>query len=448
MPGNILIVDDEEQLRKLLTRIISLEGFKVFQANTLKTAIEVLSQQPIDVVLCDVRLPDGNGVDFVKTLKKSFPSLEIILLTAYGNIADGVQSMKNGAFDYITKGDDNDRIIPLLYQAVDKSLFQQKSAVKVGDKTHYDFESIIGESAAIKNAVTLAKKISGSDSTVLLLGETGTGKEVFANAIHQNSKRKNNSLVAINCSAFNKELLEGELFGHKAGAYTGAIKDKKGLIEIAEGGTLFLDEIGELNIDLQAKLLRVLENGEFIKLGGTKISKADVRIIAATNRELKREIEQEHFREDLYYRLNVFTIELPALRDRVQDIPALIDFFLTRFTEKENKQPIQLSKEALYLLQQYPWKGNIRELKNVLERAAILVDGSEIVPEHLPYEIQKQNSKVLQELSLAAIEKQHIQKILQYTNGNKAKAARLLEIGLATLYRKMEEYTISPGLSK
>ena len=440
MIGNILIVDDEEQLRKLLTRIISLEGFKVVEASTLKTAMEVLSHQSIDVVLCDVRLPDGNGVDFVTTIKKNFPSLEIILLTAYGNIADGVQSIKNGAFDYITKGDDNDRIIPLLYQAVDKSLFQQKSAVKVGDKTHYDFGSIIGESTAIKNAVTLAKKISGSDSTVLLLGETGTGKEVFANAIHQNSKRKNNSLVAINCSAFNKELLEGELFGHKAGAYTGAIKDKKGLIEIAEGGTLFLDEIGELNIDLQAKLLRVLENGEFIKLGDTKISKADTRIIAATNRELRKEIEQGHFREDLYYRLNVFTIELPALRDRAQDIPALIDFFLTRFSEKENKQPIQLSKEALHLLQQYAWKGNIRELKNVLERAAILMDGPEILPEHLPYEIQKQNSTVLQELSLAAVEKQHIQKILQHTNGNKAKAARLLEIGLATLYRKMEEY--------
>lgn len=447
MVGNILIVDDEEQLRKLLTRIISLDGFKVVQASTLKAAMEVLSSQPIDVVLCDVRLPDGNGVDFVKTIKRNFPSIETILLTAYGNIADGVQSIKNGAFDYITKGDDNDRILPLLYQAVDKSFLQQKSAVKVGDKKHYDFESIIGESAAIKNAVTLAKKISGSDSTVLLLGETGTGKEVFANAIHQNSKRKNNSLVAINCSAFNKELLEGELFGHKAGAYTGAIKDKKGLIEIAEGGTLFLDEIGELNIDLQAKLLRVLENGEFIKLGDTKISKADTRIIAATNRELRKEIAQGHFREDLYYRLNVFTIELPALRDRAQDIPALIDFFLTRFSEKENK-PIQLSKEALHLLQQYSWKGNIRELKNVLERAAILVDGSEILPEHLPYEIQKQNSSSLQELSLAAVEKQHIQKILQHTNGNKAKAARLLEIGLATLYRKMEEYAIPPGFSK
>ncbi len=448
MAGNILIIDDEEQLRKLLTRIISLEGFKVFQAASLKAANEILFNQEVDVVLCDVKLPDGNGVEFVKVVKGNFPPLEIILLTAYGNIADGVQAIKNGAFDYITKGDDNDRIIPLLYQALDKAVYQKKSAVKVSDKPQYDFESIIGQSAAIKTAITLAKRISASDSTVLLLGETGTGKEVFANAIHHNSKRRNKSLVAINCSAFNKELLEGELFGHKAGAYTGALKDKKGLIEVADGGTLFLDEIGELDIELQAKLLRVLENGEFIKLGDTKISKADVRIIAATNRELKKEMEQGHFREDLYYRLNVFTIELPALRNRGQDIPELIQFFLTRFTEKEQRQPVHPNKEALHLLQQYSWRGNIRELKNVLERAVILVDGSEILPEHLPYEIQKQNTTGLQELSLAAVEKQHIQKILQYTNGNKAKAARLLEIGLATLYRKMEEYAISPGFSK
>jgi DNA-binding NtrC family response regulator len=448
MPATVLIIDDEEQLRKLLSRIISLEGFTVVEANSLKAAKHALSHQSIDAVLCDVRLPDGNGVEFVKNVKSDHPAVEVILLTAYGNIADGVQAIKNGAFDYIVKGDDNDRIIPLLHQALDKALHQKRSAVTINNKNSLDFGSIIGESAAIKNAIGLAQKIAASDSTVLLLGETGTGKEVFANAIHLNSKRKNNSLVAINCSAFSKELLEGELFGHKAGAYTGALKDKKGLIEVADGGTLFLDEIGELNIDLQAKLLRVLENGEFIKVGDTKISKANVRIIAATNRDLQKDITQGHFREDLYYRLNAFTIMLPSLRDRSGDIPALADFFLVLFAEKENRHPLQINKKALDLLHQYNWKGNIRELKNVLERAAILVDGQEILPEHLPYEIQKQNATVLPELSLAAVERQHIQKILQNTNGNKAKAARLLEIGLATLYRKMEEYAITPGLSK
>jgi two-component system, NtrC family, response regulator len=447
MPGRILIIDDEEQLRKLLSRIISLEGFETTEAASLKEASAVLAKKDIDVILCDVKLPDGNGVEFVKNTKLNYPAIEIILLTAYGNIVDGVQAIKNGAFDYIVKGDDNNRILPLLYQAMDKAGFQKRSGVKVDDKPGYDFSSIIGKSDAIQAAVKLARKISDSDATVLLLGETGTGKEVFANAIHYNSKRSKKSLVAINCSAFSKDLLEGELFGHKAGAYTGAVKDKKGLIEVADGGTLFLDEIGELNPDLQAKLLRVLENGEFIKLGDTKISKADVRIIAATNRDLKKEIGRGHFREDLFYRLNVFGIELPALRDRVTDIPALVDFFLDRFSTKENKLPIHAGKEALQLLQQYAWKGNVRELKNVLERAVILVDGQEILPEHLPYEIQKQNSND-NGLSLAAIEKQHIQKILQSAGGNKAKAARVLEIGLATLYRKMEEYDIRTIISK
>lgn len=447
MTGNILIIDDEEQLRKLLTRIVTLEGFKVAEANSVKNALESLNRNQPEVILCDVRLPDGNGVDFIKTVKSQFPAIEIILLTAFGNIADGVQAIKNGAFDYIVKGNDNNRIIPLLHQAMELVTTRKDTAIKISDKVASGFETIIGESPLIKNAIRLAGKIADSDSIVLLLGETGTGKEVFANAIHHNSKRKNNSLVAINCSAFNKELLEGELFGHKAGAYTGATKDKKGLIEMAEGGTLFLDEIGELNIELQAKLLRVLENGQFIKLGDTRISKADVRIIAATNRNLQKQVELGQFREDLYYRLNVFTIELPSLRDRDEDIPALANYFLKRFVEKENRNAVHLSKTTVQLLQQYIWKGNIRELKNVIERSVILVDGAEILPEHLPYEIQKQNARGEHELSLAAVEKQHIQKILLYTKGNKAKAARLLEIGLATLYRKMEEYEIPSTLS-
>jgi DNA-binding NtrC family response regulator len=448
MPGTILLVDDEDKLRSLLKRIIALEGYTVLEADNLRSAEKILDKETVDIVLCDVKLPDGNGVDFVKQAKKDHPSAEFILLTAFGNIPDGVQAIKNGAFDYITKGDDNDRIIPLLHQAMDRVSLQKKSAVTVKKKNSFDFNAIIGESPAIKKVIELAKKIAGNDSTVLLLGETGTGKEIFANAIHQNSKRKNNPLVAINCSAFSKELLEEELFGHKAGAFTGAMKDKKGLIEMAENGTLFLDEIGELNIDLQAKLLRVLENGEFIKVGDNKVSKANVRIIAATNRDLKKDITEGHFREDLYYRLNVFTIELPPLRERTEDIPALVNFFLAQFAEKENKLAVQAGKASLQLLQKNDWKGNIRELKNVLVRAAILADGPEILPEHLPYEIQQQNRLQSPEFSLASVERQHIQKILQYTGGNKTAAARLLGIGLATLYRKIEEYSIVTTASK
>jgi two-component system NtrC family response regulator len=442
MAGNILLIDDEEGLRKLLGRIISLEGFKVDEAGSIRAAFDILKRKEIDVVLCDVKLPDGNGVEFVKEAKAKYPLTEIILLTAYGNIPDGVQAIKNGGFDYITKGNDNDRIVPLLYQAMDKVKAQKKSAVKIKEAGTYSFNDIIGKSAAIREVVALAKKIAPADTNVLLLGETGTGKEVFANAIHTNSKRSGKSFVAINCSAFTKELLEGELFGHKAGAYTGAAKDKKGLIELADGGTLFLDEIGELNIDLQSKLLRVIENGEFIKLGDVRTTKVDVRIIAATNRDLVKSIEDGCFREDLYYRLNVFAIQLPPLRDRVEDIAALVQYFISRYGAKENKVDLQISNEALKLLEQHAWKGNIRELRNVIERATVLADEAEILPEHLPYEIQRQNKKAPDNLTMASVEKSHIQKVLQHAKGNKTKAAEYLGIGLTTLYRKMEEYHI------
>ena len=372
MTGNILIIDDEEQLRRLLSRLIGLEGFSVEEAGTLKTGLDILKRKEMDVILCDVKLPDGNGVDFIKEAKRSYPLIEIILLTAYGNIPDGVQAIKNGGFDYITKGNDNDRIIPLLYQALDKVVAQRKSAIKIKENGTYGFDNIIGNSVAIKETITLARKIAPTDATVLLLGETGTGKEVFANAIHSNSKRAAKPFIAINCSAITKDLLEGELFGHKAGAYTGAIKDKKGLIELADEGTLLLDEIGELSIDLQSKLLRVLENGEFIKLGDSRTTKVNVRIIAATNRDLVKSIAEGDFREDLFFRLNVFTIQLPALRQRMEDIPELANHFLRYFSGKENKPLPEISKAAMELLQQHPWKGNIRELRNVVERLVIL----------------------------------------------------------------------------
>ena len=443
MTGNILIIDDEEQLRKLLGRIIGLEGFSVEEAGTLRAARDVLKRKDMDVILCDVKLPDGNGVDFISDVKKNYPLIQTILLTAYGNIPDSVQAIKNGALDYITKGNDNDRIIPLLYQAMGKVVAQRQSAVKIKDKGTNGFDDIIGKSDVILKCINLARKIAPTDATVLLLGETGTGKEVFANAIHSNSKRSNKPFIAINCSAFTKDLLEGELFGHKAGAYTGATKDKKGLIELANDGTLFLDEIGELNIDLQSKLLRVLENGEFIKLGDIKTTKVNVRIIAATNRELSRSIADGSFREDLYFRLNVFTIQLPSLRERREDIEELALHFVKQYAVKENKPSLGLDEATLRLLQQHPWKGNIRELKNVIERASILSETGKILPEHLPFEIQKENRSATESLSLSSVEKNHIEKVLGYTKGNKTKAAEFLGIGLTTLYRKLEEYHIN-----
>ena len=442
-----MIIDDEEKLRTLLSRIIRLEGLTVLEADTLKAGNRLLEKEDIDVVLCDVKLPDGNGVDFVRDLKVRHPLVEAILLTAYGNIADGVMAMKNGAFDYITKGDDNDKIIPLLSRALEKVQLQKRvSQLEQQVGKRYTFETILGHSPLIAEAIAMARKVAPTEATVLLLGETGTGKEVFAQAIHHASKRINKPFIALNCSSFSKELLESELFGHKAGSFTSASRDKKGLIEEANLGTLFLDEIGEMHIDLQAKLLRVLETSEFIKVGDTKPTRVNVRIIAATNRELQQEVDEGRFRDDLYYRLNVFTISLPSLRDRKKDIPAIAEFYLRWFSSKGNKRIDSMSKEFLDRLQQHEWKGNIRELKNIIERAVILSDGQQLTLENLPTELQVTGAKSngpLSAFDLASVEKLHIQRVLNHTRGNKTEAARLLNIGLTTLYRKIEEYKLS-----
>ncbi|WP_188050507.1 sigma-54 dependent transcriptional regulator [Flavobacterium sp. GP15] len=443
---NILIIDDEEKLRGLLARIVKSEGFVVLEAADLKSGFKKLEQNEIDVVLCDVKLPDGNGVEFLEKIKASFPLTEVILLTAYGKISDGVQAMKNGAFDYIVKGDDNDKIIPLLYKAIEKVTLQQK--IKQLEKRiskKYSFDAIIGKSKGLEQVIELSKKVANTDSTVLLTGETGTGKEVFAQAIHENSNRAGKSFVALNCSTFSKELLESELFGHKQGSFTGAIKDKKGFIEEANGGTLFLDEIGEMPIDLQAKLLRVLETSEYIPVGDSTPKKSNFRLIAATNRNLKTESDEKRFRQDLYFRLNIFEITIPPLRERIKDIEPLTHYFVSQFAEKMNRQTLQIDSDFLQKLEVYQWPGNIRELKNVIERSVILCSSTVLSTDLLPYEMQQENSKNVKSLSafsMQSVEKLHIQKLLNYTKGNKAEAARLLEIGIATLYRKLEEYNI------
>ncbi|MDQ1163119.1 two-component system NtrC family response regulator [Chryseobacterium sp. SORGH_AS 447] len=438
MHGNILIIDDEIKLLKLLGMILSQENFNVKEASTARSAMTMLEQHEFDIVLSDVRLPDAFGIDLVKSIKTKYPHLEIILMTAFGNITDAVQAMKNGAYDYLVKGDDNDKIIPLAYKAMEKakdnrSKIIQKATNKKG------FDSIIGTSPLILQAKKLAEKVALTDATVLLTGETGTGKEVFANAIHEGSDRKKNSFVAINCSAFSKDILESELFGHKAGAFTGAVKDKKGLIEEANGGTLFLDEIGEMPIELQAKLLRVLETREFIKMGETKVSKSDFRLIAATNRDLEEEIRQGNFREDLYFRLNIFEIRLPSLRERKEDLKALAKNFVEVFVQKLHLSDVEVNPDYYKTLEKNDWKGNIRELRNTVERSMILMNDRVLDAESLPHYSEKVPAEK-DSLSIKSLEKEHIQKVLEYTKGNKAEAARLLEIGIATLYRKLEEY--------
>lgn len=421
--SKILIIDDEVQIRTLLTRMMELEGYDVCQAGDCRAALKQLELQNPDVVLCDVFLPDGNGVDLVLAIKKAAPNVEVILLTAHGNIPDGVQAIKNGAFDYITKGDDNNKIIPLISRAVEKARMNvrlEKLEKKVGQT--YSFDSILGESKVLKDAVSLAQKVSGTDVPVLLTGETGTGKEVFAQAIHYSSKRARQNFVAVNCSSFSKELLESEMFGHKAGSFTGALKDKKGLFEEANNGTIFLDEIGEMAFELQAKLLRILETGEYIKIGDTKPTRVNVRIIAATNRNLSQEIVAGRFREDLFYRLSVFQIHLPPLRERAGDIRLLAKAFIKSFAEQLARPVVEIAPAFLEALDSQPWKGNIRELRNVIERSMIVCESGYLDIADLPFDIQNahyehSNDSSPGSFELSAMERRHIARVLEYTKG-------------------------------
>ena len=444
--NKLLIIDDELQIRKLLSRLMELEGYEVFQASDCRTGLRQAEVCSPLVTLCDVRLPDGNGVDLIAKIKKVCPLTEIIMLTAHGNIADGVQAIKNGAFDYITKGDDNNKIIPLISRAMEKALMSKRLEqleAEVGNR--YSFDSILGSSKQIKEAVSLARKVADTDIPVLLTGETGTGKEVFAQAIHVAGSRKNKSFVAVNCSAFSKELLASEMFGHKAGSFTGATKDKKGLFEEANNGTIFLDEIGEMEFELQAKLLRILETGEFLKIGDTKPTKVNVRIIAATNRNLQKEIEENRFREDLFYRLSVFQIHLPTLRERSEDIEILAKSFIETFAAKLTRRINNISLEYMIALKRHAWRGNIRELRNVIERSLIVCSNESLTLEDLPVEILHSHIEEFtgnnsSDLDMASVERRHIARVLQFAKGNKTETARLLKIGLTTLYRKIEEY--------
>ena len=443
--NKILLIDDEPTIRMLLSRILELEGYEVLKAKDRATALYILNKQEVQVVLCDVFLPDGNGVDMVRELQPLAPNAKIILLTAHGNIPDGVQAIKNGAFDYIVKGDDNRKIIPIVSRAMDAIAAEQKQQSKKKDVrvNTVTFGNIVGKSPALAHVISQASKVAATDVAVLINGETGTGKELFAQAIHNASHRSAGAFLALNCSAFSRELLESELFGYKEGAFTGAVKDKRGLLEEANHGTVFLDEIGEMALELQSKLLRVLETGEFVKVGDTKTTRVDVRIISATNRNLKEEIANGRFREDLYFRLSVFRIELPPLRQRREDILPLAQHFAERFSKQIGCPVPALSPDAKSLFLSYPWPGNVREMMNTMEHALIVCD-SEVTREDLPIDMLSDESSTQADdsLDLKSVERNHIIKVLHHTHGNKTETARLLKIGLTTLYRKIEEYGI------
>ena len=444
--NKILVIDDEPTIRMLLSRILGLEGYEVLKAKDRATALYTLKKQEVQVVLCDVFLPDGNGVDMVQELQQLAPAAKIILLTAHGNIPDGVQAIKNGAFDYIVKGDDNRKIIPIVNRAMDAiaTELKQQGKKKIVRANTFSFDNIVGKSSALSDVISQARKVAATDVSVLINGETGTGKEVFARAIHSESQRRSEAFLALNCSAFSRELLESELFGYKAGAFTGAVKDKRGLLEEANHGTIFLDEIGEMALELQSKLLRVLETGEFVKVGDTKTTHVDVRILSATNRNLKEEIASGRFREDLYFRLSVFRIMLPPLRQRKEDILLLARQFIERYAKQIGRPAPVLSSEAKSLFLSYPWPGNVREMMNAVEHALIVCDG-EITRHDLPIDMLSGDTSTADDdaFDLKSVERNHIIKVLHHTHGNKTETARMLKIGLTTLYRKIEEYGIT-----
>ncbi|MBK7978796.1 MAG: sigma-54-dependent Fis family transcriptional regulator [Ignavibacteriae bacterium] len=444
--GNILIVDDQLEIRELISKLLNLENYNSFCAENIDDGLKIISDEDIQVIVLDVRLNNINSIEYIPEFKKKNPLIEIIMLTAYGRINDGVQSIKLGAFDYITKGDDDDKIIPTVEKAMEKNRLSSKlNKLENKIRSKFKYDNIIGCSKIIKDNIELAKKFTDSDTTILLTGETGTGKEVFAQAIHYESYRSGKPFVAINCSSIPKDILESELFGYKKGAFTGANSNKKGLFEEADGGTLFLDEISEMSVNLQAKLLRVLETNTFIKPGDSKETKVDVRIISATNKNIDEEIKKEMFRKDLFYRISTFVLNLPPLRERKEDITILAEYFITHFSKKFNKPIDNIDPDFHIKLIMYPFPGNVRELRNLCERVVILAENGNIYSKYLPQEFffQQENPDYVNNiLSLNDLEKQHIQKILAFTQNNKNKAADLLGIGLTTLYRKIEQYEI------
>ncbi len=445
MKKTILVVDDEPELRRLLSRLLKMEGYLVFEAENGDSALRLLKNEDIMVVLSDVKMPGLNGLALLEAVKEFDPAIEVIMLTAYGSVEDGVASIKKGAFDYITKGDEDNKIVPVVEKAFEKiSLKQRIVQLEKRITEKISFSALTGNSPAIAQVRELGEKVAPTEVPVLITGETGTGKEVLAHAIHANSSRERNQMVVINCAAIPKELVESELFGYRAGAFTGALRNKKGLFEEAHQGTLFLDEIGELELSAQSKLLRVIETGTFIKSGDTQPTTVDVRIIAATSRDIEEEIKKGAFRSDLYYRLGVFRIELPPLRERAADI-RLITGELLQSLVVRGGAPVLCDKEVYKALEDYDFPGNIRELRNILERAVILSSGTTITLEHLPHEIRRKKGAAPSDITLQEVEKAHILKVLEQCGDNKAQAALALGISQATLFRKLKEYGhISP----
>jgi DNA-binding NtrC family response regulator len=449
-PIRLLVVDDDELLRQTLARRFERQGMTVSVASNGAEAISRAAEARFDVALLDLHLPDMSGIDVLAHLKEAQPELEALMLTAHGSIETAIQAMKRGAYDYLTKPFHLPELEVQIQKAHEKvQLHRRERQWVAAGQLGYESDRyrLIGASPLMRRVVQLIEKVAPTDATVLICGASGTGKELVARALHYNSPRRERPLVTINCASLQETLLESELFGHEKGAFTGAVLTKQGLIEVAEGGTLFIDEIAEMAPGLQAKLLRVLENGHYRRVGSTQEAHADVRVIAATNKDLEAEQKAGRFREDLYYRLNVVSIKLPALHDRPEDIPELVHHFLR--TRRVGAQPFRIQPEALEALTRYDWPGNVRELANVLERAQILAEDSNITLDDLPEGIVETAPPAAGPGGhpdyLREVERRHVQEVLSREKGNKVHAARALGISRRALYRLIRKYHLGEG---
>jgi DNA-binding NtrC family response regulator len=453
--GQVLLVEDKDTLRNALRMTLESEGYEVADFSDPRSAIAKITNTPFQIVLTDLRMPNGTGLDVLRAVKAIDRDIPVIVMTAYGSIDEAVQAMKDGAFDFLQKPVDTNHLLLLVERALEQNRLRNENLLLKEDAAkRYGFPRIIGESTAIRSAVAETQKVAATDASVLLLGESGTGKELFARAVHHLSPRRNKPFVAINCAAIPETLIENELFGHEKGSFTGANERKQGKFELAQGGTIFLDEIGELPLSVQGKLLRALEERCVDRIGGRAPVPVDVRVIAATNRDLKTSAENGEFRLDLYFRLAVFPISIPALRERDEDILMLAEHFAEKFGKEFRGRGAKLSDGAIAVLKRQPWTGNVRELANVIERACILADTDELSPGDLGFTAQAEADETLNQIdysgslsdvserALRLVEKRKIKEALKTCDGNKARAAEMLSISYKTLLTKIKDHEL------
>ncbi len=453
--STVLIIEDKESMANMLGQTIGAEGYKTLIARDGSDGIRLVNDERVDLVITDLKLPGKDGLDVLRAVKEKNPLIPVILMTAFGSIETAVAAMKEGAYEFLTKPFDTDHLLVLIKRAIENQrIVTENILLKEEFGRELGFPKIIGKSQALEDVSMNIQKVAPAKTTVLLLGESGTGKELFARALHHLSPRKDSPFVAINCAAIPMELLESELFGHEKGAFTGADYRRIGKFELADKGTIFLDEIGEMDLSLQAKLLRILQGDAIERVGGTRPIHIDVRVVAASNRDLEKAVLEKRFREDLYYRVSVFPIRIPPLKERKEDIPLLVDHFINFYCEEMKTEPKEIAPETLEILINHTWKGNVRELENCIERAVILSNGKTILPEHLGLTTLETTEGLLQDISMEGgleevsnaarriAESRLIKKVLAQVGGNKTKAAEILRVSYKTLLTKIKDYGI------